>query len=128
MGRRRLPALLALVTALLLGACGVVVFGLGPGAPSTTAPTSVSGAVRATEHDTFVLAGALRAGSTAVHPADRLGRAGGGLLRDAVLLPTIALLAIALAAFVGRQRRRSRPPTWHRAALFGRGPPLFVAA
>ena len=48
-------------------------------------------------------------------------------LRDAAVLPVVALLAVALVAFVGRQRRRSRPPSWHRSLLFARGPPLLLA-
>lgn len=150
MGRRRLPALLALVAGLLLGAGagaqGVVAYGLhadavtasagttsGAAGPAGTAgradaPAPGAGAVRATGHDAFVHAAIPRPTATTVHRADRSGPAGRSLLRDAVFLLAVALLAIALAAFVGRQRRRSRPATWHRAALLGRGPPLLLAA
>lgn len=147
MGRRRLPALLALVAGLLLGAGagaqGVVAYGLHADAVTAAAGTTTgaagtagradapapgSGAVRATGHDAVVLAATPRPTTTAVHRADRSGPAGRSLLRDAVFLLAVALLAIALAAFVGRQRRRSRPATWHRAALLGRGPPLLLAA
>ena len=134
MGRRRLPALLALVAGLLLGAGagaqGVVAYGLH-GNAAVAAPRADAGSsatARATGHDAFVLAATPRPTTTAVHRADRSGPAGRSLLRDAAFLLAVALLAIAFAAFVGRQRRRSRPPTWHRAALFGRGPPLLVAA
>jgi hypothetical protein len=133
MGRRRLPALLALVAGLLLGAGagaqGVVAYGLhGDAARSPAAVASGPGELRASGHDAFVLATTPRPTTTAVHRADRSGPAGRSLLRDAAFLLAVALLAIALAAFVGRQRRRSRPPTWYRAALLGRGPPLLLAA
>ena len=107
---------------------GIVAAELGPDAQSTIAPASGSGTVRAAEPQTFVLAGVTRVGHATVHRADRSGSAGRSAPRDAVFLLSVALLAIALAAFVGRQRRRSRPPIWHGAALLGRGPPLLVAA
>jgi len=134
MGRRRLPALLALVAGLLLGAGagapGVVAYGLhgiSAGAP-TSATAAGSGTVRASGHDAVVLASTPRPAGTAVHRADRPGPAGRGLPRGGALAAALALLAVALAAFVGRQRRRSRPPTWHRATLLGRGPPLLLAS
>jgi hypothetical protein len=136
MGRRRLPALLALVAGLLLGAGtgaqGVVASALHQGdvAHSVQAGQAGRAGVRGTIQDrtnpgAFVppaphsITGAmLRAGH---------GGPAGGHTRDAVALSILALLAAALAAFLVRQRRRSRPPGWLCSSLVPRGPPLLLA-
>jgi hypothetical protein len=144
MGRRRLPALLALVAGLLLGAGtgaqGAVASALHPGgaAPAVqagqagrtgvrgTVPRSVHGTIQdSTNNGAFV--------APSPHPVTgamlRAGRGGpaGGHSRDAVVLSILALLAAALAAFLVRQRRRSRPPGWLCSSLVPRGPPLLLA-
>lgn len=138
MGRRRLPALFALVAGLLLGAGagaqGVVASGVPTAHPAVAAHSSggarprvdgaVTGHVDPAGTDTFVPV-APRPPSSAIVRSGHAGPSGGSL-REAVVLPVLALLAVALAAFVVRQRRRGRPPGWHRSTLLGRGPPLLL--
>jgi hypothetical protein len=140
MGRRRLPALLALVAGLLLGA--------GPGAQGVVASALHQAGVHSaqatgTPHAAGDQAGARGTGrgsapDAAVVPATPHPVAGAALragssslagnhLREVVVVSNLALLAVALAAFLVRQRRRSRAPAWHRATLFARGPPLLLA-
>jgi hypothetical protein len=140
MGRRRLPALLALVAGLLLGAGtgaqGVVTSALHPGGAAHSArsaepgrgsqPGSVHGAIRDSTSPDALVPPAPRPVTGA---ALRVGRGGpaGGHSRDAAVLPILALLAAALAAFLVRQHRRSRPPGWLRSPFVPRGPPLLLA-
>lgn len=134
MGRRRLPALLVLVAGLVLGA--------GPGAqgavPSTLAPrhappTASTGHATPAAHTVAPDRSAAIASRPPRPPDDAVSRAGrasasSNFLRDAAALPSLALLAVALAAFLVRRRRRTRPGNRYRSPLLARGPPRLLAS